>query len=598
MFRSKKITQFIMIIISIIVTMAISLNLNKDFEQTNFVNGNSALLVIYVYFIYVLINKVIGINDKRLKICSILLGGLLAGFSVIGESINCYYNLSGIIDSKIILLKASLKWVGYFVILSSIISVIFNRINLYLNNKKEICLDKKSFFLKNNKKSFILCWIIIFCAWIPYFLNYFPGILTPDSIYQIEQAMGIYPVTGHHPVFHTVIVKACMSLGILIKGQNFGVAIYSVIQMLIMSACFSYVIYYMAKNKIPMWIKILSLIFFAIYPVHGMYSITMWKNILAGGAVLMFVICMTQIANNSVQFFSSKLNLLKLVIVSILVIFLINNGIYIILLTFPFIILFYRKNYKKLLAVLFTIIIINTLINNIIYSVCNIQKGSIREALSIPLQQFARVVKYREQDLSEEEKKLIYNYLPVDNLGELYNPTLSDPVKGVFNEEFFEENKIDFIKLWIKLIIKYPFECVESFLCNSYGYWYPEATNWVVSRVIMDTDTLEVVQQPIIENKLVSKMDSLVDKRNIPVVSMMFSLGFMFWVILAVFTYCIYRKKYKLIIMYIPIFVLWLTVIASPVFCEFRYLYPMVTSMPIILASIVWMKDNNSEIEQ
>ena len=302
---------------------------------------------------------------------------------------------------------------------------------------------------------------------------------------------------------------------------------------------------------------------------------------------------MTQIAKNSLEFFTSKIRILWLVITSCLVIFLINNGIYIIILTFPFLLWLCRKNYKQIIVTFLVIITIYTIVNTLIFSVLNIKKGSIREALSIPLQQFARVVKYREDDLSDDERNLIYNYLPEENLGDLYNPTLSDPVKAILDEEYFKENKTDFIKLWVKLFFKFPLEYIESFLCNSYGYWYPEATNWVVSRVIMDSENLEVVQTPIIESNIVSKIDSLVDKRNIPVVSMMFSLGFMFWTVLINFMFCIYRKKYKLTLIYIPIFVLWLTVIASPVFCEFRYLYPMVTSMPIILLSPVWIKNSN-----
>ena len=307
----------------------------------------------------------------------------------------------------------------------------------------------------------------------------------------------------------------------------------------------------------------------------------MWKNILSGGAILLFVICITEIVTTE-NFLKSKIKFLMLILVSLAVIYLLNNGIYIILLTIPFMILACKHHYKKILLFLVIILVVNSSINTLLYSVLDIQKGSIREALSIPLQQFARVITYRRNDMSEEDNEKIYNFLPVDNLHELYNPTLSDPVKAKFDEEYFDENKLEFITTWAGLFFEFPVEYVESFLCNCYGYWYPEASNWVVSRVITEDETLEISSQPIITG--MEKIDSLIDRRDIPIFSMLFSLGFMFWLILTAIMYCVYRKNYKLLLIYVPILALWLTVLASPVFCEYRYLYGMVTSMPILLS--------------
>ena len=59
-----------------------------------------------------------------------------------------------------------------------------------------------------------------------------------------------------------------------------------------------------------------------------------------------------------------------------------------------------------------------------------------------------------------------------------------------------------------------------------------------------------------------------------------------------------YKKEYKYILLYLPIFVLWLTCIASPVFCEYRYAYPIFTSILLYISLNVTkenekIKDNN-----
>lgn len=585
MHYDKTVKGIMILIISVLIILSISINPSKGTQLDNFIYGNSIIGLIGIGIIYCMIERVSKISDKRLLICATILGIFFANCLIIGNSINCYFDLSGILASKTTIIKTISKLISYTIILSCTIIIIFD-----FFNKKIECADtnnEKNRILKlfsTNRKVFFICWMLIFIAWIPYFLKYYPGIVTPDSVDQIKQALGISTLNAHHPILHTIIIKCAMTIGSFIKNQNAGIAIYSIIQMLSMSAIFAFSIYYMSKKQIPVWIRIISLFFFALYPVNSMYSITMWKNILSAGCILLFLICITEISINTEKFFKSKLKIIIMIIISLLIIYLLNNGIYIIILTLPFLFFKAKNNTKKMFFICFTIIIITSMINVLIFSSLNIKKGSIREALSIPLQQFARTIKYRENDLTNEEKNIIHKFLPSNNLSELYNPTLSDPVKKEFNDEYFKENKLEFVVIWAKLFLKFPLEYVEAFLCNCYGYWYPNAQNWVVSRTITEDSQLDIHQESKISSDIIKRIDSLIDRRDIPVLGMTYSLGLMFWLVLMALMYCIYKKSYNLILIYIPICILWCTVIASPVFCEFRYLYGMVVSMPLLLS--------------
>lgn len=203
--------------------------------------------------------------------------------------------------------------------------------------------------------------------------------------------------------------------------------------------------------------------------------------------------------------------------------------------------------------------------------------------LSIPLQQIARVKKYHKEELDNETIKQIDQFFKCDNIEEKYNPILSDPVKAELNTEYFDINKGEFIKLWIKLLREYFKDYVESFISNSYGYYYPEATHWVANRT-MEPNNMGISQKPLIEGKIVSKIDSLIEKRDIPIVSMFFSIGTAFWLLVIALGYKIIKKEYKHIISYLIIFILWLTIVASPVFCEYRYAYPMFTILPLFIS--------------
>ena len=260
-----------------------------------------------------------------------------------------------------------------------------------------------------------------------------------------------------------------------------------------------------------------------------------------------------------------------------------NNGIYVAVLSMPFIAIVLRKYWKKIIPMFLGIIVIYCVLKTAIFSLLNIQNGSVAEMLSVPLQQIARVEKNHREELNDETINQINNFFECKNIGDKYNPVLSDPVKAELNTNFFNENKLEFINLWLKLLRNYFKDYVESFISNSYGYYYPEATHWVANRT-METNSMGIEQKPLIEGKIVSKIDSLIEQRNLPLISMCFSIGTAFWMIVICLGYKIYTKEYKNILIYIPIFILWLTIVASPVFCEYRYAYSLFTVLPIYIS--------------
>lgn len=577
-----KLKPTIIVLLAIFVTFAMNMNFDKNTAIRYSFTGNSILVVMFFILTYWLLKKIINTDNRRLKICCILLAALFATFEVIGNSIDTYLNLSGIIESKITIMKSIIKWFGYLIIIYGILVNIFIKLE-----NKEFTNDKIIWFT-SNKRTFFWVWGLIFVAWLPYFLNYYPGVTTSDSMLQICQSLGIYKLTNHHPVLHTFFISIAMNIGKLLENYNLGVAIYSIVQMIVTSGIFSFTIYYMAKRGVDCKIRMLTLLFYAFYPVNALYSITMWKDIPFAVAMLVFTIMMTEIAINQEHFMKSKMKNVLLIISMLLVILFRNNGFYVVLLTIPCLFIFAKKHYKRLIIISCIVLVFYMTWKGPVFSLFNVTPGSSREALSIPLQQFARISKYNSDTLTEDEKWRIYKYLPTDNLADIYTPKISDPVKDNFSNEGFEDDKIGFVKLYVKLAIKYPRATIESFLCNNFGYWYPEAINWVVGREMFTTtqekeQKLDLKSTPIVELENLEKFNSLLDRRDLPLNSMLYSIGFTFWIVLTMLFYAIYKKKYNLIIMYIPLAILWLTTNASPVFGEYRYIYSMFTCLPILI---------------
>ena len=297
----SKFKTIFLIIISIFVTFSVNMNMNYTIPISVSFSGNSLFLVIIFILIYWLLKKFLEVKNKRMIVCCAILAIIFASFETVGKSLDAYLNLDGILYNSTALKKSIIYLLGYVILIFAILGNIF-----YVLDKKKI-LNKTYKWFTNNKRSFFLTWGIIFVAWIPYFINYYPGVTTPDSAWQIYQGLGLNVFTNHQPIFHTLLIGIPMNIGKLLGNYNTGVAIYSLCQMIITSGIFSFAIYYMAKRNVDIRVRVLALIFYAFYPVNGMYSITMWKDIPFAVAMLIFTIMLTEISINREHFMKSKL---------------------------------------------------------------------------------------------------------------------------------------------------------------------------------------------------------------------------------------------------------------------------------------------------
>lgn len=540
--------------------------------------GNNVVFLMIFISGYYFIKNVIENENKRKCTVACIIAIIFAIIEIICTSINTDYTLNHIVDKWIIV-----NFLGYGILSWSIISSVYTIFEKNEFKCKDIKINNIK-LLSDQKISFIINILLILTAWIPYFLRYYPGLLTADSCSQMKQAIGLARLSNHHPIFHTGIIAIFVNIGnFIFKNLNIGVALYTIFQMIMMATIFAIVLKYLAKKKVPTLIRGIALLYYMVYPINALFSVTMWKDILFAGIIPIFVILCYELLFDTEEFLSRKRNIAIYMIVSILVFFMRNNGMYIVILSMPFIAILLRQYWKKIIPMFLGVIIIYFGIKTAVCSILDIKSGSVAEMLSIPLQQIARVEKYYGEDLDETTKEEINKFFKCTNIGEKYNPILSDPVKAELNTEYFSSNKVEFIKLWLKLLKGYFKDYVESFISNSYGYYYPEAKHWVANRT-MERNDMGLEQTPLIEGKIVSKIDSLIEKRDIPLVSMCFSIGMAFWIIVICLGYKLSKKEYKNILIYLPIFILWLTIVASPVFCEYRYAYPLFTTLPIYLS--------------
>ena len=597
----QNIKNVVILIVAIIGTICFNLDLDTSVGiKDAFTSVDEILLMSFFLILFIALKQIVELKDKRTIIVSAIVAVIFAGLEVVGYSISNYNSLAGVIGSKEILLKAVLKFIGYAIAFYTIIIYVYTKVLPRIKLKEDSKIRK---YFTDNKRSLFVIALILFIAYLPHFLYNFPGMYTVDSVSEMEYGLSnATSFKNHHPVFHIFIIYGCISLGKLLGGAYIGIAIYSILQMVFVSFSFSYVLKYMAKKNVNIVFRILTLIFFIIYPSFGPYSITMWKDVPFGIILVLFTIQVIEMVTNK-EYFKKKRNIVSFIIISIFTILFRNNGLYVVLITLATLLIFLRGNRKKVALMLLVVILFNILWKGPIFKLLNVTDGPIREMMSIPVQQIARTVKYRRSELTEEEKTKIQKYIDMDleEMSESYYPLISDNIKDHFNNEEFNNNKLDFISLWISLFFKYPVEYIEAFLDNSYGYWYPQANNGIIPTWYNYDESKNILQyekKPVLNLKFLDEYYGDLNNRDIPIISMGISIGFVFWMMILFIGYIVYTKKYKLMLTYIPIFSLWLTTIASPVYCEYRYIFGMFTCIPlltILTISIANREKDNKE---
>ena len=492
------------------------------------------------------------------------------------------------INVDILSLFLSLKSLFYIIGVSSFLFPIFMLVIPFLcSYEMELQIDKK------HRKIYIFLGssIIIFLAYMPYFLSMYPGTISPDSYTNIDFAFGnLKNLSDHHTILYQLITFIPLKLGMFVFNDiNAAVACSSLFQMLLMSIIFASSLVFLDNRNVPYKVLIIVLLYYAFAPVHGYYSVTMWKDILFSCSIVLLIMQLIKVIENKNVF--NKKVMISFFFVSLLVIFLRNNAIYMYIILMMFTVLLFKDMWKKILIFILSIFMVFVFIKGPIFDMFNVQKSSSAEYIGMPLQQIGRMVS-KDVQLTTHQEKLINELIPLETLKETYNPKLSDGIKfnKKFNIDVFNKNKLEYAKLWMELVLTYPHIAVESYLVSTIGYWYPDFEYWTVYHRVVKNKDYDIHQKSLIgENNIFTKLDN----KKLPIVNMQWSIAFGFWILL-IFAYVSKKRKGWIgVYPFIPIFGIWLTMmLASPVFGEFRYIYALYTSLPILIVFTFLPKTN------
>ena len=412
----------------------------------------------------------------------------------------------------------------------------------------------------------------------------YPGLLTPDSISQMNQLLsGSY--SNHHPYYHTQIIHGAVSVGLTLFGDiNKAVALYSVFSILIMTLCFMYIvqtIYACTDNR---KFALGAYLFYLIMPFHIMYSMTMWKDVFFGAAVTCFAVscyrCLQSIGNQ-------KINYIVLLSTSMGMTLLRSNGwIAFLIATIVFFFLF-NKNHKKIILLFIFVLLFSFVLKHPVLSLLHVPQPGLAESLSIPAQQIARVIADK-RPLTNEQAQLLGKVIDIEKIPRTYKPWISDPIKGLLgqkrNQNYIREHVFDFAKLYMQLGVRYPQKYAEAWIDQTKGYWNGGYSYWRWAGGV-HKNSLGIRQT--VKSKTIDKIIKTYLKywERTSVLQLFLSIGLYVWGIVIISYRALIRKDKITLFSTIPFLaVIASLLIATPVYSEFRYAYAIFCGFPFLIA--------------
>ena len=502
--------------------------------------------------------------------------------------------------------KSIIYFLGTFWGLTEISTLLSCKLHEWAHRKNKIAECSNKAFSIYSKYPFSIGVVLILIAWLPHIVIAYPGYFCQDAFKQLAQYFGFLEWSTHHPPFCTYIMGSITELGLLIH-DSLGAYLFILFQATVAAMIISYGFCLLRKMKTSYWIKIVYAFSVILVPYYTSYVCVFLKdNLYSYCFLLMCIELLYLLIDGSEAVFTKKGHIVLWIASFSGVLLFRNNGIYVglpLFIALSFIELY--KLFRKQLGiniviknvVVFTLpFIISSVIGFSLNSYYDIQKGSIREALSLPMQQTARYVKEYESEVTDEEIAVIQTVLPYEDLGELYDPRISDPVKWNFKENPSRKELLDYLTVWGKQFFKHPMVYINATMNQNYYCFYPCISN---DMCFVNTFTQEQPWTKYYEVKAalkikpVKQLDSWKDRMyafyqmcfEVPGLNLLSHPAFYNILLVWLCVFSIRKRFYSVLLTAMPLLLSLLIILLAPVIQGHpRYAFPIIFALPFVLS--------------
>lgn len=332
---------------------------------------------------------------------------------------------------------------------------------------------------------------IAIACWVPILVVCFPATAGADLFGELPMFFGLQPMTSHHPPLVIALYGIVFKVGSLLGGANGGMFALTLSQVAFMGAAIAATMWLVDRLARRRWLTVLSLCFFSLMPIFPTYAQFIVKDVYSTCAIDLF--CVQLVARSwkrgGGESIPWALGFPAIGVMGVLASLLRNNNVFIVVVALAAYALAAPsrrpdhlrggkvegrgEELRPAMLCALTVFILCFLVNNALYPAMGIAKGELGEALSLPMQQTARFARDHPDEVTPEQSAVLtQTFFGYDTLGQVYDESISDPVKDRFRFTGYR-NLIAYMRVWVQQGLAEPGTYAVSAIEGSIGYWYP-----------------------------------------------------------------------------------------------------------------------------
>ncbi len=438
--------------------------------------------------------------------------------------------------------------------------------------------------------------LIMLAVWTPQALIRYPGAVIFDTVHQLQEFFGDLPFTAMNPPGHTAMIGFFVQLGDWLGCAHFGFFLVTLLQMIALAWILAWLLCVLQRMKMPAPLIWAMLACNALLPTYSAYATTVLKDTACTIGVLLFMIQTALLVIRPEIFWEKKGRGLVLWAASgAFAVLMRKNGVGMVAPTMAAagIYALCRREWKPVrrwLPLASGALALAVAVGSLewITAQYDVGGGSIRELLSIPFQQTARVL--REHEVPQEEMDIINEVLDASVIGDVYTSHISDDVKNTFREDATTQEMLAYAKVWASHLIRYPSASTDALFGMIHTIFSPTGVHddfydAKVSKSFNNgkwhMDEWRYVC-PLSEYRNVLR-ELYTILLQVPGVGMLLNLG-AHVIATIVLAYLSFRRNRKLWIVWLPSLLCLVMLLFSPITC-IRYALPIFYSVPLLTAS-------------
>lgn len=557
-------------------------------RQTSPISIGSYALIITV-FLYFCPSK--AQKDCLLRLTASILAFILSQFVVLGSFFQIHHHFWGLCEPSDLLiwgLQSIIYGVaGYLVIL---------KIYFFFEKPRESGASPKI----NLRFWFLIILLIRLIYWIAFF----PCVFGFDAVVGLRTFMDPECATcSHHPFFIQLIHGLAYVLGKKMGNVTIGFAIITLIHVVASSAILAYGLKLLEQSKIIRgWLIFVALIY-AVFPLFPYLSVYLSKDGIFAYAFLFYLFTLFEILQSQGRCLKLQRFFWAHFVAGLIVCLSRHQGIIIFVIESVVLLLSYKEYWKRIVVYTLPVILASLFFSKVITPLYNVEPAGKQETYGTLFQQTAYCLKQHPEDITEAERIAINGILNCDTIVSKYAFEKTDAVKNTYKynpwyretpkspsmfrhiDRSSESDKLKaYRKAWISMFLRHPLTHIEATAAVCGGFFY----NWGQPLILAETIWAKNSNASTEEYRFwhIDKASCIIQDYSpfltkTPIISWVGSIPYYNWFALLLISVLLYRKDWKGLGIFIPVFLSIGILLICPVAFG-RYIYPIVMALPLL----------------